>query len=188
MTGPDRLPPIPPQQWTDDQRRYAQEIIDGPRKGLISPFVPMLRSPELMAHSQRMGEYLRYRSAIGLRLSELAILLVARHWDQQVEWAIHAPIAQREGIAPETIAAIANGQRPPALPADEAIVHDFSTELLERRQVSDATWARAIAAFGEHGAVDLVGINGYYAYLAMLMNAARTPVPATGTPPLPPRA
>ena len=104
MSERDRLPPIAPERWTPQQRELAEEIINGPRGALLSPFVPMLRSPELMAHSQRMGEYLRYRSAIGLRLSELAILVVARHWDQQVEWAIHAPIAQREGIAPETIA------------------------------------------------------------------------------------
>ena len=69
----DRLPTIPAEAWTEEQRLYAQEIIDGPRGALISPFVPLLRSPELMAHTQRMGEYLRYRSALGLRLSELAI-------------------------------------------------------------------------------------------------------------------
>ncbi|MFI4928501.1 MAG: carboxymuconolactone decarboxylase family protein, partial [Burkholderiales bacterium] len=174
MSQDDRLPPILPAQWTPEQRACAEEIIAGPRGGLISPFVPMLRSPELTVHSQRMGEYLRYRSAVGLRLSELAILLVARHWTQQVEWAIHAPIALLEGIAAETVAAIALGERPRARPADEAVVYDFSTELLEGQQVSDATWARAVAALGEQGVVDLVAINGYYGYLAMLMNAART--------------
>ncbi|MGZ5180657.1 MAG: carboxymuconolactone decarboxylase family protein [Ramlibacter sp.] len=183
---PDRLPPIPPEQWTAEQRRYAQEIIDGPRGALISPFVPMLRSPELMAHSQRLGEYLRYRSAIGLRLSELAILVVARHWTQQTEWAIHAPIALREGVHAGTVAAIAQGRRPTTMPDDEAIVHDFCIELQQQQQVSDATWARAIAAFGEQGVVDLVGVVGYYGYLAMLMNAARTPVPASPVEPLQP--
>ena len=186
MHKSDRLPPIPPERWTAEQRKYAQEIIDGPRGALISPFVPMLRSPELMAHSQRMGEYLRYRSAIGLRLSELAILLVARHWSQQVEWAIHAPIAQREGVAAASIAAIAAGVQPQGLPQDEAAVHDFTTELLRQQQVSDATWERAVSLFGQQGVVDLVGLTGYYAYLAMLMNAARTPVPPTKVPPLDP--
>jgi 4-carboxymuconolactone decarboxylase len=81
----------------------------------------------------------------------------------------------------------AGAERPPALPDDESVVYAFSTELLERQQVSDTTWARATAALGEQGAVDLVAINGYYAYLALLMNAARTPAPATGAPPLPPR-
>jgi 4-carboxymuconolactone decarboxylase len=184
----DRLPPIPPQFWTSEQRRHAREIIDGPRGALIEPFIPLLRSPELMAHSQRLGEYLRYRSAVGLRLSELAILVTARHWDQQVEWAIHAPIAVREGIRPEVVAAIALGEPPHGLAADESIVFDFCTELLRTKQVSDAAWARAIDAFDEQGTVDLVGICGYYAFLGMMMNAARTPVPpAAKVAPLPVR-
>jgi 4-carboxymuconolactone decarboxylase len=187
VTGRDRLPPIPPERWSPQQRELAEEIIKGPRGALLSPFVPMLRSPELMAHSQRMGEYLRYRSAIGLRLSELAILLVARHWSQQVEWAIHAPIAQREGIAAGTVAAIAEDRRPAALPREEAAVYDFATELLREQQVSDETWERALALFGEHGVVDLCGLLGYYSYLAMLMNAARTPAPGSDAPPLGPK-
>jgi len=177
MNG-DRLPPLPPERWSDAQREEAEAIIRGPRGALISPFVPLLRSPELMAHAQRMGEYLRYRSAIGLRLSELAILVTAQAWSQPVEWAIHAPIALHEGIAAPTIAAIERGERPAMLSDDEAIVYDLSTELQRDRTVSDATWQRAIAAFGEQGTVDLVAINGYYTLLAMVMNAARTPLPA----------
>jgi 4-carboxymuconolactone decarboxylase len=176
-TGPDRLPPIAPSDWTDAQRREAEAIVRGPRGALVAPFVPLLRSPELMGHVQRLGEYLRYRSAIGQRLSELAILLVARHWSQPVEWAIHAPIALREGIAPETVAAIARGERPPALPDDEAAVHDFCIELNRDQGVSDATWTAVVGRFGEQATVDLVAVNGYYTLLAMLMNAARTAVP-----------
>jgi 4-carboxymuconolactone decarboxylase len=182
---PDRLPPIPKERWTEPQRNYAQEIVDGPRGALISPFVPLLRSPELMAHAQRMGEYLRYRSALGLRLSELAILITARQWSQQVEWAIHAPIAEREGVAPTTIAAIAEGRRPEDMPEDEAVVYAFSTELHHNRSVSDRTWADAMRLFGEQGTVDLIGINGYYALLSMVMNAARTAVPDSTAAPLP---
>ena len=182
----DRLPPIPAEQWTPEQRERAEEIIRGPRGALVSPFVPLLRSPELMTHAQRMGEYLRYRSAVGLRLSELAILLVARHWSQQVEWAIHAPIAEREGISRETVQAIARGERPQSLRDDEAVVHDFCVELLRTQQVSDATWNAALQQFGEQGAVDLVALNGYYSLLAMVMNAARTAVPPSLAPPLQP--
>ena len=173
----DRLPPIDPSQWTDAQRLCAQEIIDGPRRALISPFVPLLRSPELCTHAQRMGEYLRYRSAIGLRLSELAILVVARHWDQQVEWAIHAPIAEREGIASQAIAAIALGQTPQFVAEDERLVYQASLQLLQDKRIDDATWSAAVAVLGEQGVVDLGGIVGYYSMLAIVMNGAQTPPP-----------
>ena len=186
MTSPDdRLPPLPQDQWSEEQRRYAQPIIDGPRGALISPFIPLIRSPELMDHTQRMGEYLRYRSAIGVRLTELAILVTARQWTQQVEWAIHAPIALREGVAQATIDAIAAGTRPAAMPDDESAVYDFCIELHQNRQVSDATWARAQQLFGDKGVMDIVGINGYYSLLSMVMNAARTTVPASTQKPLP---
>lgn len=174
---PDRLPPLPHDQLSPAQRAAAQAIIDGPRGALYGPFVPLIRSPELMECAQRMGEYLRYRSAIGVRLSELAILVTARRWDQQVEWAIHAPIAEREGIAPDTIAAIAAGRRPVGMAEDEALVHDFCVELLHAKRVADATYQAALARFGEQGVVDLMGLNGYYTLLAMVMNAAQSAVP-----------
>ena len=186
MTSPDdRMPPLPQAEWNEELRRYAQPIIDGPRGALISPFVPLLRSPELMDHTQRLGEYLRYRSAIGVRLTELAILLTARQWTQQVEWAIHAPIALREGVAQATIDAVAAGQRLTSMPEDEAVVYDFCVELHQQRQVSDATWAKAQQLFGDKGVMDLIGINGYYSLLSMVMNAARTTVPASTQAPLP---
>jgi 4-carboxymuconolactone decarboxylase len=173
----DRLPPLSPATWTEAQRVCAEEIIQGPRGALIEPFRPLLRSPELCTHVQRTGEYLRYRSAIGLRLSELAILVTACHWVQQVEWSIHAPIAMREGIAPEVVEALAAGRRPDYQRADEALVHDFTQESLRDRRVSDATWAAACEVLGEQGVVDLLGIVGYYTMLSIVMNGAQTPPP-----------
>jgi 4-carboxymuconolactone decarboxylase len=172
--GPDRLPPIAPASWTEAQRRVAEAMIAGPRGAVLAPFVPLLRSPELADHVQRLGEHLRYRSAIGVRLTELAILVTAAEWQQAVEWAIHAPIAEREGITPATIAALARRERPLALADDEAAVYDVCIELHRDHCISDNTWERAIAQFGEAGVVDLIGINGYYALLAMVMNGART--------------
>ncbi|WP_373989034.1 carboxymuconolactone decarboxylase family protein [Duganella sp. BuS-21] len=185
----DRLGAIAFADMSAAQQVAAQAVIDGPRGALYGPFVPLIRSPELMAAAQRMGEYLRYRSAIGTRLTELAILVTARHWSQQVEWAIHAPIAREYGVAEAVIAAIAAGERPAApwaaLLPDEALVYEFCVQLQRQQRVDDATYAAALAAFGEHGVVDLMGINGYYTFLAMVMNAAQTAAPDSPAPPLP---
>ncbi|MDB5937162.1 MAG: carboxymuconolactone decarboxylase [Massilia sp.] len=175
----DRLGPLDVAHMTPPQRAAAQAIIDGPRGALYGPFVPLLRSPELMENAQRMGEHLRYRSAIGTRLSELAILVTAREWNQKVEWAIHAPIAAQNGIAPDVIAAIAARRKPAGMGADESAVYEFCIELHQLKRVTDTTYAAALALFGEHGVVDLMGINGYYTLLAMVMNAAQTAVPAS---------
>ena len=181
----ERLGPIAPGAMTPAQRAAAQAIIDGPRGALYGPFVPLLRSPELMEHAQRMGEYLRYRSAIGVRLSELAILVTARQWNQQVEWAIHAPIAAQVGIPESVINAIALRQRPADMLVDEAVVHDFCVELHEAKSVSDRVYADALALFGEQGVVDLMGVNGYYSFLAMVMNTARTAMTECGAKGMP---
>jgi len=173
----DRLPPISFEQLSAAQKVSAQAVIDGPRGALYGPFVPLIRSPELMSAAQLMGEYLRYRSALGARLSELAILVTARQWDQQVEWAIHAPIAAHSGLTAALIDAIAAHRRPDAMADDETAVYDFCIELQRHKRVSDATYLRALALFGEHGVVDLAGINGYYTFLSMVMNAAQTPAP-----------
>ena len=181
----DRLPPIAPTQWTSAQRDCAQEIINGPRKALVEPFIPMLRSPELCTHAQRLGEYLRYRSVIGLQLSELAILVTARYWSQQVEWSIHVPIAIREGVPESVVTAIANGQEPAFADANQALVWTFSRQILAHQAVEEPTWTRAIDAFGEQGAVDLLGVVGYYTMLSIMMNGSQTPPPAGSTMRLP---
>ena len=126
----DRMPAIPLEKMNDLQKKYAEEIIKGPRGALYGPFVPLIRSPELMDKAQRMGEYLRFKSAIGNKLSELVILVVARQWTQQVEWYIHEPIAIKVGIKPEVVRAIAEGRRPTAMPEDEEIVYDFCTSCM----------------------------------------------------------
>jgi 4-carboxymuconolactone decarboxylase len=181
----DRLRPIPPGEMTEAQRRAAQAVIEGPRGALYGPFVPLLRSPELLENAQRMGEYLRYRSAIGVRLSELAILVTARQWNQGVEWAIHAPIAAQVGVPQSVIDAIGRRERPAAMLVDESVVHDFCIELHQNKEVSDRTYNDAAALFGEQGVVDLMGLNGYYTFLAMVMNTARTEVPVSSAAPLP---
>jgi 4-carboxymuconolactone decarboxylase len=173
----DRMPAIALEKMTDLQKKYAEEIIKGPRGALYGPFVPLIRSPELMDRTQRVGEYLRYKSAIGTKLSELVILITARQWTQQVEWAIHESIAMKAGIKAEVVSAIADGRYPTGMSEDEQIVYEFCTELHVNKSIADATYARAVKRFGEQGVIDMLGINGYYTFLAMIMNGTRTAVP-----------
>ena len=171
------MPPIPTDRLTEAQRRAADELAAGPRGAVIGPFVPALRSPELMTRLQRLGQYLRYDNVLGRRLTELAILLTARSWTQQFEWALHVETAAQEGIPRAVIDAIAAGRKPRALPKKDAAVYAFFTELNRKQAVSDATYARAVAELGEPGVIDLIGVIGYYSTLAMILNVARTPLP-----------
>ncbi|GJE60569.1 carboxymuconolactone decarboxylase family protein [Methylobacterium trifolii] len=182
----DRMPVIPEDQLTDAQVAASEAFLAARKIPVFGPFVPLLRSPEFMLTASTMGLYLRYGSVIPLEISEFTILLVAREWSQQLEWQIHHPIALKAGVDPAVTEAIAEGRRPDAMTPDQALAYAFSTELMRNRAVSDPTYAAVVARFGEQGAIDLAGINGYYALLAMTMNMARTAVPDGAPPPLKP--
>ena len=178
----DRLPPIPADAMTAEQKKAGADFKAARGAELSGPFYPLLRSPEVMTRARAMGDYLRYNSALPPRLSEFVILLTASQWAQQYEWAIHHPIALKEGVSPETATAIAEGRRPATMTGDEEVLYDFCVELQRTHVVSDATYARALARFGERGVVDTVGIVGYYTMLAMMLNTSRTPAPPGATP------
>ena len=181
----DRMPPLPLDRMDPAQRAAAEALIAGPRKAVIGPFIPLLRSPELMDRFQRVGEYLRFKTSMPAKLNELAMVLAARHTRNAFEWAVHYPLAAKEGVAASTLEAIARGERPASMPEDEALLHDFCSTLLETHEVPDALYARALAAWGERGIVDLVGCVGYFVAICLVMNVARTPAPASRVPPLP---
>jgi len=186
MTTNDRLPPLAAAELTAEQKKAAAEFEAGRGMAVLGPFAVMLRSPEVMLRAKAMGDYLRFRNVLEKRVTELAILMTAREWTQQFEWAYHYGFALEAGLAKDTADAIADGRRPDEMAKDEAVAYDFCLELHRTRRVSDATYARALEAFGEQGIIDLIGVNGYYSFLAMMMNVARTPPPPGKVEPLKP--
>ena len=184
-SGPDRMPPIPAEKRTDAQKRAAEEFADVRKQEVFGPFAALLRSPEVMLRAAAMGDYLRYRTVLPPTLNEFAIILTARRWTQHYEWNLHAAIALKAGLSGDIVKAIADGRRPDDMSDEEEIVHDLCTELFRDESVSDATYARAVARFGEQGVVELVGVAGYYTFLSFVMNTARTATePNPAVPPL----
>ena len=182
-----RFKPLPENEMTEAQRSAARELASGPR-GRMNPNGPnalFLRSPDLMSRTQKVGEYLRYSSSLPARLNEFAIMVTARQWTAQVEWLAHTPLALKAGLSPDVAAELALGKRPAAMKDDEAIVYQFCTELHETKAVSDATFKAMADQFGERGVIDLIGLCGYYAMLAMVLNVGQQPLPGGVAPPLP---
>jgi 4-carboxymuconolactone decarboxylase len=181
----DRLPPIPPEKQTPEQRKAAQAFKDNRKQDVFGPFVPLSRSPEVMLRAMALGDFLRYRTVFPPKLNEFIILITARHWSQQYEWFVHQPIAVKEGLNPEIVKAVAEGRRPSGMSADEELIYDFCTELFNNQSVSDATYARSVARLGEQGTIEMVGVAAYYTFQSMVLNTARTPIPAGTAPGLP---
>ena len=183
---PERMAAIPREQWTDSQAKAAAEFTKMRGQEPFGPFAVMLRSPEVMLRAGAMGDYMRYKTALPRALNEMIILLTARHWSQQFEWYVHQPMALQAGLGETIVHAISKGRRPEKMSADETVVYEFTTELLRLQNVGDDAYAKARDRFGESGVIDMVGVAGYYSFLSMMMNTARTAVPADSeVPPLP---
>jgi 4-carboxymuconolactone decarboxylase len=182
----NRMPPIPADKVTAEQKESVKEFQVVRGREPFGPFVPLMRSPDLMVRASAMGEYLRYRTSLTPRLSEFVILLTAREWTQQYEWNVHHADAMKAGVDPKIAEAIADGRRPEGMSDDETLLYDFCLELQRNRSISDPTYARMVTRFGEKGVMDTVGIVGYYSLLGMVLNTARTPLPQGVKPPLTP--
>ena len=151
---------------------------------ISGPFIPLLRSPELMNRARAMGDYLRYKSSLPPRLSEFVILLTARRWTQQYEWNAHQAAALQGGLTGRHRRRRGGGAPSRAAGRRRGRGLHLWDELQTRQSVSDATYARAVAKLGEQGVIDALGITGYYTMLAMVLNTARTPLPPGVAPPL----
>jgi 4-carboxymuconolactone decarboxylase len=180
-----RMAKLDPAQMTEDQKAAAAELAAGPRGEVRGPFNVMLRSPGLMSPLQKVGEYLRFKCEVDRRIAEMATLIAARQLTQNYEWSAHYPLALKAGLKAEVADAIAEGRRPRGMAEDEEITYDLLTEIFTNKSVSDATYDRAVAKFGERNLVDIVAIGGYYQLLGMLMNTARTQLPEGKEPGMP---
>jgi 4-carboxymuconolactone decarboxylase len=184
-TAQERLPMPPAGKLTDAQKKAVADYkalrgtdLTGP------PWSVLLRVPAHVMPALQIRLHYLNESAIGPRLTEFAILFAARRWTNQWEFNAHSTAAATAGVKPDLITALAEGRRPERMAEDEAIVYDFSIELQDNQSVSDATYARALAKFGEAGVVEIATIQGYYTYLAMVMNAARVGAQPNVKPPL----
>ncbi|HAR08092.1 MULTISPECIES: carboxymuconolactone decarboxylase family protein [Halomonas] len=170
MTLRSRLPELDDATMSAEQRRVLDDILSGPRGNLDGPFLAWVHSPQLADHAQRLGAFCRYHTSLPLRLTELAILTTAAWWKSQAEWQIHAPIALKAGLSESVVEALREGRQPTFERSDEVIVHRLASVLYQHRRVDQATYDRAVEAFGEEAVVELVGVLGYYALVAMTLN------------------
>jgi 4-carboxymuconolactone decarboxylase len=182
----DRLPPIAGDKLTDAQKKAFAEFKEERKQDVFGPFVPLSRSPQLMINAAKMGTYLRFGNSLPRDVSEFAILLVSRRFTQQYEWYVHAADGKTAGLSDAIIQAVADGRRPDGMSEGMEIVYEFSNELNDFHSVTDRTYQRMVAKFGEQGMMDLVGLNGYYSFISMVLNVGRTSLPPGNAPALKP--
>ena len=175
-----RFAPLPVDALDAAQRAVVADLQNGPRGGVRGPFHALLRKPRLADRVRALGDSIRFENTLPPALREFAILIVARYWSARYEWHAHSRLAAELGVAAQTIAAIGSGQVPSHPTADEAIVFRFCTELLNDKDVGDATYDAALTRFGEATVLDLIATAGYFGFVSLILNAIRQPVPDGG--------
>lgn len=164
---------LSPQTLTPKQKAVYDSIAASRNGAVPTPFHIFLQSPELADRAQQLGSLLRYRTGLTPRQSEIAILVTAKHWDEEYEWSVHAPEARKAGVPEDVIQAIRTGTRPASLTGDEALVYEFANTFYAKRDVPEEVFERAVARFGQKSVVELASILGYYSMLAIVMRIYR---------------
>lgn len=173
-----RFKPLRWEEMSEAQQAMTRAVLGGQRGAMQGPYNVLLRSPEVGNLAQQFGAHTRFQSSLPLALNELAILMMARHWTAQFVWWAHRRIAQEAGLPVDLIASIAQGRAVPQGLAPEVLaVQRFCAELIADRKVGDATYADAVAHFGERGVVDLMATLAYYTLVCMALNVDGYPLP-----------
>ena len=178
-----RLPPLPAEAMSDEQRRVAEAIASGPRGVVQGPLLAWLHSPALADRAQALGAFCRYGTSLPPRLSELAIITVGAYWRAGFEWHAHAPLALTAGIDPAAVEAIRTGATPAFTKPDEAAVWRFAHHLLHDHAIPDEVYREAETLLGSVAIVDLVGVVGYYGLISMTINAFQVALPEGASAP-----
>jgi 4-carboxymuconolactone decarboxylase len=175
---PERLGP--PASLDTAQQEAADELINGPRRGVYGPFRPLLHRPPLLRAVAKVGETLRYEGTLDAALREWTICVVARELSNVFEWDMHLPLAAAAGVPSAALATLDAGQQlPHDLRADLALARIVGRELIGQHRLSDETYSAALEQWGEPTLVELLTLVGYFTMVCWLMNVARTPGPAS---------
>jgi len=183
-----RVPELRPETMTDEQRAVMQEIVSGPHQRIVGPYFAWLHSPELARRARNLSEFIRFKSSLPPRLSELTILITGKHWSAEFEFYAHAILGKKAGLDDGVISALAAGRRPKFKLEGERVVYDLVSELLATARVREATYARAVQALGLAAVVEVVATSGYYSMVSLTLNTFQVPLPEGEPSPFPKKA
>ena len=167
-----RIPLVDLQSLTPAQQVVCDAIMSDPNRDHVpAPYRLALHCPEFAGILQQMAGLMRFRTSLPRDISQLAIIVTARYWSCEMEWAGHAPRAVKAGVPQAAVEAIRIGQRPVFVQPSQEAAYLYCSELHQTKAVSDATHKQALECFGIQGIIELTGILGYYTTVAMLVKS-----------------
>jgi 4-carboxymuconolactone decarboxylase len=185
----NRLPPIKRDSLdATGQKTYDQlaSPSGGSLAGLRGPGGINLYAPKVSELTGALNRYLR-SPATGFdgHVRELAILVTAREFNSQFEWAAHENVALKEGVPPATIDVVKHRKSLRSVPEADAVIIQLGREIYRTKKVTSATYARAVKQFGPEKLINLVSLMGNYAGTAALLAVFDMQLPPGQKPLLP---
>ena len=165
-----RLKLLSPGEMSAEQKETYDESIAGKRGAPPAPMMAWLNSPEMARHATRLGEVMRYNTLFPAKLSEIAILVTARHWTSHYEWYAHKRLALKGGMDPKIIDNIRDRRTPVFDDPKGKMIYDLAKSLHEGHGVSKSLYDEAVGVLTERGIVEVIGLCGYYTMVSMTLN------------------
>lgn len=172
-----RIPSPTPETMTPAQRAVNDAVVAGKRGSIPPPTLAWLHSPEFAMRGQHLGEFIRFDTIFGPRLVEIAILTTAKYWRAEYEWWAHRRIAEKAGLEAAVIDAIRDGRDPPIADEKARVIYDYARTLHHDKLIPQPLHDRMVAAWGPQGVTEVIGTCGYYAMVAMTLNAFEVVLP-----------
>jgi len=164
-----RLTPISSKEQIAPEHHGIVDGIVATHGPLQGPYSVFLYSPELAGRLAHAGSYIRFESKLDERVRNLAALTTAREFDCQYVWGAQSGAARRRGIPDSTIDAV-RAKTTGGIPADDALIVDFTQRLIRNHRVDDATVQALRDRFGDQLLIELTSTIGYYSMIAMSLN------------------
>src|SRR5207237_5345856 len=165
-----RLKLLSPGEMSADQKQTYDEAIAGKRGAPPPPMMAWLNSPEMARHATRLGGFLRFDTIFPAKLSEIAILVTARHWTSHYEWYAHKRLALKAGLDPTIIDDIRDRRTPQFDDAKAKMIYDVAKSLHEGHGLAKRLYDEAVNVLSERGIVEVIGLCGYYTMVSMRLN------------------
>jgi len=172
-----RLKLLSPSEMSPDQKETYDESIAGKRGAPPAPMMAWLTSPEMARHATRLGGVLRFDTIFPAKLSEIAILVTARHWTSHYEWYAHKRLALKGGMDPKIIEDIRDRRTPSFDDPKGQMIYDVARSLHEARGLTKTLHDEAVKVLTLRGLVEIIGLCGYYTMVSMTLNTFEFDLP-----------
>lgn len=172
-----RLKLLSPGEMNPDQKQTYDESIAGKRGSPPPPMMAWLNSPEMAKHATRLGAVLRFDTMFPAALSEIAILVTARHWTSHYEWYAHKRLALKGGLDENIINAIRDRRTPEFSDPKAQMIYDVAKSLHEGHRLTQPLYDAAVEVLSERGIVEIIGLCGYYTMVSMTLNTFEFELP-----------